>query len=114
MELKEMVYDLAKQLSDKKAVDISIINIGERASFADYFINATAGSDRQLDALTDVIEDRAAELGLPLRGAEGKVGSGWTLIDCGDIIVNIFTAAQRERYSLDKIWSDCDTESFEE
>ena len=86
-----------------------MINIGEKSSFADFFVNATAGSDRQLAALGDYAEDVALELGLEIRSATGRTGAGWVLVDCGDIIVNIFTETMREKYALDKLWSDCET-----
>ena len=45
--------------------------------------------------------------GLVLKSIEGKHGSGWILMDFGDIIINLFTEETRERYSIEKIWGDC-------
>ena len=112
-ETYESARALANKLSDRKAEDITLIDIADKSSFADYFVNATASSERQLGALSDEIFDSAVELGLDPKGVEGQKGSGWILIDCGDIIVNIFTNEVRERYSLDKIWSDCEIEHID-
>jgi len=109
METREQAIQIAEKLSERKAKDVTVINIAEKSSFADFFVNATAGSERQLGALLDEAEDNAAELGLPEKGVEGKPGTGWMLVDLGDIIVNIFTNETREKYALDKIWSDCET-----
>ena len=63
MTMQNNAIEIAKVLSEKKARYITVINIAEKSSFADFFINATAGSDRQLSALLDFAEGKAAELG---------------------------------------------------
>lgn len=109
MNTNELAMKLAEKLSERKAEDITLINIGEKSSFADFFVNATAGSERQLVALGDYAEETALELGLEIRSSTGRTSVGWLLVDCGDIIVNIFTPEMREKYALDKLWSDCET-----
>ena len=46
MESKEVAQTIAEVLSKKKARDIIMIDIAEKSSFADYFVNATGGSER--------------------------------------------------------------------
>jgi len=36
---------------------------------------------------------------------EGKPQEGWILIDIGDIIVHLFSPAQRNYYKLEDLWS---------
>ena len=36
---------------------------------------------------------------------EGEVGSGWLLIDYGEVIVHIFSLTEREYYQLDRLWN---------
>ena len=110
----EIAAAVAHKLSERKARDIVIINIGEKSSFADYFVNATASSERQLGALMDDVYTLVTEQGIEPKSVEGRPGTGWILIDCGDVIVNLFTKDTRERYSLDKIWSDCEIEYIED
>ncbi|MBM6991058.1 MAG: ribosome silencing factor [Mobilibacterium timonense] len=113
MEIKEAAVKIAKELSDRKGRDIVVIDIGEKSSFADYMINVTASSERQLGALGDSAEDAAVKLELTVKGIEGRGGSGWMLLDLGDIIINVFTGETREKYSIDKIWSDCPSVEIE-
>lgn len=113
MNSRELAMQIAQTLSEKKARDITLINIAEKSSFADYFVNVTAGSERQLGTLASDVEDRMAELGFMPKSTEGRPETGWILVDCGDVIVNIFTASVRERYSLDKVWGDCEIENIE-
>ncbi len=107
MESKEIAQAIADLLNSKKAKDIVMIDIAEKSSFADYFVNATGGSARQLGALADDVEDKLYELGLEPRSKDGRPDTGWILVDGGDIIVNLFTAETRDKYTLEKIWSDC-------
>jgi ribosome silencing factor RsfS/YbeB/iojap len=109
MEIKEIAQAIADLLNQKKARDIVMIDIAEKSSFADYFINATGGSERQLGALADDVEDKLAELGITPKSKEGRPETGWILVDGGDIIINLFTAETRDKYTLEKIWNDCES-----
>ena len=114
MNNKEYALLAAKTLSDKKAVDIAAIDIAEKASFADYLVVATGNSDRQVNSLIDDVEDAFAKEGLFVKNIEGKQNSGWVLMDFGDIIVNVFTKEQREKYGIEKVWGDCSFLDIEE
>lgn len=104
---REYALLAAKTLSDKKAEDITVIDIQGKATFADYFVICSGSSERQVNSLTDEVEDRFAEAGFYVKSIEGKQGSGWILMDFGDIIVNLFTREMREKYSIEKVWGDC-------
>ena len=82
----------ASVLIKKKARDVVIIDISEKSSFADYLVIASGGSERQVGALANELEDQFAQAGLMARGVEGTEASGWILMDYGDVIANIFTA----------------------
>ena len=60
MDIKAMAMVAAKAIDDKKGQDISIIDIGPKAAFADYMIIASGGSERQVKALCDEVEDKLA------------------------------------------------------
>ncbi|MBP3896097.1 MAG: ribosome silencing factor [Mogibacterium sp.] len=109
MESKETAQMLADVLSSKKARDVVIINISEKSSFADYFVLATAGSERQMGALSEEIEDKFAEIGIDPKSKDGRPETGWILVDGGDVIVNLFTEETRDKYTLEKIWNDCES-----
>lgn len=107
MHNKEIALKAAAVLLKKKALDVVVIDITEKSSFADYFVIASGGSERQVGTLADEIEDQFAKDGILTKSVEGKKTSGWILMDYGDVIVNIFTVEQRERYNIEKVWSDC-------
>lgn len=110
IEPKELADRIAKQLDEKKASDVAIINISQKASFADYFVLASGGSDRQMGALVEVVEDLLEPEGIFPKNIEGKKTSGWILMDYGDVVVNVMTAEMREKYNIERIWGDCDKE----
>lgn len=114
MNNKEIALKAGTILQNKKAIDVVIIDIKEKSSFADYFVIASGGSERQVGTLADEIEDQFAKEGILTRSVEGKNSSGWILLDFGDVIVNIFTVEQRERYKIEKIWSDCEFITIDE
>ena len=114
MESKEMAMKIAKLLDERKAIDVQVIDIALKSSFADYFVICSGTSERQINTLVDDVEEAFAKEGLLVKSVEGKQNSGWILMDFGDIIVNLFTKEMREKYSIEKIWGDCDFIEVEE
>ena len=113
MDSRELAMKIAALFDEKKANDIVIIDIAQRSSFADFFVNATANSLRQLQSLSEEIEDKLAELEIIPKNLEGRNGSEWILLDYGDVVINIFTAEAREKYHLEKVWGDCEMINYE-
>jgi len=114
MEIKNMAMIAAKAIDDKKGRDITIIDIGAKAAFADYMIIASGGTERQVKALCDEVEDKLAENSVFVKHIEGKNDSGWILMDYGDIIVNLLTVDLREKYNIEKVWADCEFLNLED
>jgi ribosome-associated protein len=74
------------------------------ASFSDYFVIASAGSSRQMDAVLESIEEALEEDRPTLIGREGEPESGWVLLDYGDVIVHLFAPEERAYYDLEGLW----------
>lgn len=104
---------IAKVLSDKKGIDVAIIDISPKAAFADYFVLASGGSDRQVAALVESVEDLMEPQGVFPKSIEGRKSSGWILMDYGDVVVNVMTLDMREKYNIEKIWGDCELTEVE-
>jgi ribosome-associated protein len=113
-EARKLAIHGAKILDAKKGRDIVIIDISAKASFADYFVIASASNERLLGALADDVDEGYAKENLFLKGCEGRKESGWILLDFGDIIVNLFSEEMRQRYNIEKVWGDCETVEFQE
>ena len=108
MDSRKIAEFSADVLDKKKAFDTVIIDIGEKSSFADYFVIASGNTDRQIGALADEVKDKLETEGVPVKSVEGKPSSGWILLDCGDVIINVLTKEMRERYNIEKVWGDCE------
>jgi len=100
--------DLARKiidaLSEKQAEDILLLDIRSVASFADYFVIASADSDRQMQAILDAVEDELKVDKPTLLGREGQAKSGWVLLDYGDVILHLFAPEERAYYDLEGLW----------
>jgi ribosome-associated protein len=89
-----------------KATDLTILDVADLLALVDVFLLATAANDRQLKAMAERIEDQLRELDRkPLR-REGTPASGWVLLDFGDLVCHLFSAEQRDFYSLERLWAD--------
>ncbi len=87
-----------------QASDIVLLDACGICSFTDYFVICTGESTRQLQAIFDEIEHSLKKEGIIPHHREGTTGSGWLLLDYGNVIVNIFAGPEREYYQLDKLW----------
>lgn len=101
------VVDIA---ADKKASNIVLLDLKGLTYIADYFVICSGTSDRQIQAITDEIEQRLKQedRAIPLH-VEGTSDSGWVLLDYGGVIVHVFSPQEREYYKIEKIWSDATT-----
>jgi ribosome-associated protein len=98
--------EAADAADDKKATDLTILDVADVLAVVDLFLLATTSSDRQLKAVAEAIEERGREQGRrPLR-REGRAESGWLLIDFGDVVCHLFSSEQRDFYSLERLWAD--------
>ena len=104
---------IAKVLIDKKGMDVAVIDISPKASFADFFVLASGGSDRQVAALVESVEDLMEPQGVFPKSVEGRKTSGWILMDYGDVVVNVMTPEMREKYNIERIWGDCELTEVE-
>ncbi len=104
--IQEYAVLAVEALDDKKAEDISIIDIREVSVIADYFIIAGGSNKSQIQALSDTVEEKLGRAGLPLKQIEGYNNANWILLDFGDIIIHIFDKENRLFYDLERIWRD--------
>lgn len=105
--------DLARRIvalaEDKKAADIVLLDLTGLTTVADYFVIASGGSERQLDAIADGIVSGMRDGKVHAFGREGTAASHWVLVDFGSVVVHIFTPPERDYYSLERHWSEAKT-----
>ncbi|WP_071131403.1 ribosome silencing factor [Enterococcus timonensis] len=103
---EQILQTAVKAIDDKRGEDIVALDVRDVSLLADYFLIANGSSERQMNAIAENVVDQVGELGHTVKRVEGKAGGKWILIDLGDVIVHIFSKAEREFYNLEKLWSD--------
>ena len=106
LDLARRIVELAE---DKKAADIAVLDLTGLTTVADYFVIASGGSERQLDAIADGIVSGMRDEKIHAFGREGTPASHWVLVDFGSVVVHIFTPPERDYYSLEKHWHEAKT-----
>jgi ribosome-associated protein len=106
LDLARRIVELAE---DKKAADIAVLDLSGLTTVADYFVIASGGSERQLDAIADGIISGMRDEKIHAFGREGTAASHWVLVDFGSVIVHVFTPPERDYYSLEKHWHEAKT-----
>ena len=91
-------------ISDKKGEDILMLDTRPVSFISDYFVIATAASDRQIKAISDDIQKQLKKLRILPLGVEGAPDSGWVLLDYGGVITHLFSPGMRDYYRLEQLW----------
>lgn len=102
----ERARRIAAAALEKKAEDVTALDVREVASFADTFLFATGTSDRHVRTVAEAILEAVRERGEKPLGVEGLEEGRWVLIDLGDVIAHVFRRDVREHYDLERLWSD--------
>jgi ribosome-associated protein len=107
MDRKAFVEKIVKILDDKKAEDISALDVRGLTSLTDYFVIASASSETHARALADYVEEEIEkQTGERPHHVEGKEYNRWLVLDYGDVIVHIMLPDVRDYYGIDWLWAD--------
>jgi ribosome-associated protein len=107
---KALATKIAQRVSEKKGMDIFILDVRGKTSYADYVVIASGESERQVSAMAENVETKLKEEGLRPLGTEGYDTGHWVLLDYGEVVVHLFYADVRTFYDLEGLWSDAPKE----
>jgi ribosome-associated protein len=96
----------AEAALDKKAGNLSILDVSKLTSFTDCFVICSAPSERQVQAIVRNVQEVLGAHSLKHLGLEGFEQGAWVLLDLGDVIFHCFTDDAREYYDLEGFWID--------
>jgi ribosome-associated protein len=105
---------IASIASDKKAIDIRMIDLRGIVSYTDFFVICSGNTERQAKAIHDGIYEElknGADGRLLPRRTEGDREARWILLDYWDVVVHIFTPDAREYYRLENLWGEAPARS---
>jgi ribosome-associated protein len=92
--------------SDKKALDLVVLDLRPLATFTDYFLIVSGTNVRQVQAIADEITERLKREGTRAERIEGYKTAEWVLADYGDFIIHIFEEKARRFYDLERLWRE--------
>ncbi|HEX8843930.1 MAG TPA: ribosome silencing factor [Pyrinomonadaceae bacterium] len=105
-ELDERICAALRAASDKKALEMVVLDLREIASFTDYFLITSGTNVRQVQAIADEVVERLKKEGTRAARVEGYNTAEWVLVDYGDFIVHVFEDKARKFYDLERLWRD--------
>ena len=103
----QLVHTAARAAADKLAQQIIAFDVSEQLAITDAFLLASAGNERQVNAIVDGIEEELAKQDLRPVRREGRSGGRWVLLDYSDIVIHVQHEEDRVFYALERLWKDC-------
>ena len=97
---------IARFLDDKLGKDITILNISNVSTLADYFVIVNGTSNTHTRTLADEVEFQLSQKGIEPIRREADTGNTWIILDYGDIIIHVFYKETRHFYKLEGLWAD--------
>ena len=114
LEPTRLADEIAELAADKKAIDIVVLDLRGVVGYADFFVIASGGTERQTKAIHDGIHHGLKERhGLLPRRVEGVGEARWILMDYLDVVVHVFTPETRAYYRLEHLWGEVPSRAWE-
>ena len=103
--LKRPVFEAISACQEKKAEQIVILELEpESGAFTDYFVVCSGTNPRQVQAISDEVEQRLDKAGMRPAHVEGYKQAEWVLLDYVDFVVHVFSEKARSYYDLERLW----------
>ena len=100
----EMAATAARAASEMFAKDVTLIDLKGLVSYADYFVIASAETERQTRRVAQEVIEKMIEKGYRPRTKRLDEGTAWISLDFLDVVVHIFTDEARDYYRLESLW----------
>lgn len=104
---------IANCASDKKAIDIVVLDMRKVVNYCDYFVICSGNTDRMVKAIADHIDDELRKIGNKLAKNQISGKGDWVVIDAGDVVSHIFQKDIREFYKLEYLWQEAKVVKWE-
>ena len=96
----------ARVALDKKALDLTVLDVQHVSSVTDYFLVCSGRSAPHVKTIAEAIREELKTDGVRPLHAEGATESGWVLLDYGDVLMHVFLEDTRAYYALERLWGD--------
>jgi ribosome-associated protein len=95
-----------KAASEKKALNLIVLDVRDLTSIADVFIICSGRSNRQVNAIADSIVAKLKKHEIKPLSVEGTGEGHWILLDYGHVVIHVFYEPVREFFDLEGLWVD--------
>lgn len=103
--IKQQLREAIEAAREKKAENVAVLQMEKESSaFTDYFVVCSGSNPRQIQAISDEVEQRLSREGLRPTHVEGYKQAEWVLLDYVDFVVHIFSEGARKFYDLERLW----------
>ena len=112
----KLIKTIINAIQEKKGENIISLDLRKvDEAVADFFIVCEAGSQPQVRAISDFVEEQIKEKcdEYPYHH-EGKKNLQWVLIDYVNVVVHVMISETRKFYKLEEMWSDAVAHEHEE
>jgi len=104
-DVKRQVAEAISACQEKKAEDVTILELEKGSgAFTDYFVVCSGSNPRQIQAISDEVEQRLKNAGMRPTHVEGYKQAEWVLLDYVDFVVHVFSEKSRRFYDLERLW----------
>jgi ribosome-associated protein len=110
----EMAATAARAASEMFARDVTVVDLRGLVSYTDYFVIASAETERQTRRVAEEVIERMIKNGHRPRSKRIQEGTAWISLDFTDVVVHIFTDEARDYYRLESLWRSAPQERWEE
>ena len=110
----EMATTAARAASEMFARDVTIVDLRDLVSYTDYFVIASAETERQTRREAQELIQRMIEAGHRPRTKRIEEGTTWISLDFLDVVVHVLTDEARDYYRLESFWRSAPQEHWEE
>ncbi len=108
----EMAAIAARAASEMFAKDVTLVDLRGLVSYADYFVIASAQTERQTRRVAEEVIENMIEKGYRPRTKRVDEGTAWISLDFLDVVVHIFTDEARDYYRLESLWRSAPQEHW--
>ena len=110
----EMAATAARAASEMFAKDVTLIDLKGLVSYADYFVIASAETERQTRRVAQEVIEKMIAKGYRPRTKRLDEGTAWVSLDFLDVVVHIFTDEARDYYRLESLWRSAPQQHWQE
>src|SRR5207244_3753146 len=103
-DLQRQVTEAISACQEKKAEEITVLELEKDSEFTDYFVVCSGTNPRQIQAISDEVEERLNKAGMRPTHVEGYKQAEWVLLDYVDFVVHVFSEKARKYYDLERLW----------